>query len=539
MADFENQVKAALAKLKGINADAVQIQGRNANLENYYNIWRGNPGWLDYKYKLTGGVEKSAKLKTLNMPRYICRLWANNYANEDTTITISGEQQDERLKEIISSNNLFGRFNNFCEMFMGLGIGATTVETDIVVNKETGGVIPSDSEVKIKMIPGRRVIPITIDDGEVTECAFVTYKTGGVRLTIHYIIDGKYHLATFEGNSTAGGMYNIDYNKYTDIQLDTTPLFQIWHPNLSEEDEVDKCIGTSIFATALDTFKQLDLGYTAYYKEIKLGQKVKFLSTDSIQYDDNGNPIYDFDESDESVLFVKDTNNKGAMMQEFNGELRIDAITRFINTNLNCAAMLCGLGQTQFEFDGAGGRPIQTATGVIAKQTELYRNVIKQENLATGLFRKLVNAIIYVNNTFTTYKKINIKSVNDIVVTYDDNIVEDTASKKQAELNEVNAGVMSIAEFRSHWYDEDSETAKEFVQNNALLIDKYTLALQSGVMTPETFVDIVYGENYKYKNELIQMIKEQYSQPKEQIETGFEDENDEPVEEEKDQEDDE
>lgn len=539
MIDFESQVKVALAKLKGLNANAVQIQGRNPNLENYYNIWRGNPGWLDYKYKLTGGLEKAAKLKTLNMPRYICRLWANNYANEDTTITISGEEQDERLQEIILNNNLFGRFNNFCEMFMGLGIGATTVETDIIVNKETGGVIPSDSEVKIKMIPGRRVIPITIDDGEVTECAFVTYKTGGVRLTIHYLKDDKYHLATFEGDSTAGGGYNINYEKYTDIQLDTTPLFQIWHPNLSEEDEVDKSVGTSIFATALDTFKQLDLGYTAYYKEIKLGQKVKFMSTDSIQYDENGNPIYDFDESDESVLFVKDTNNKGAMMQEFNGELRIDAITRFINTNLNCAAMLCGLGQTQFEFDGSGGRPIQTATGVIAKQTELYRNVIKQENLATGLFRKLINAIIYVNNTFTTQKKIEIKSINDVVVTYDDNIVEDSASKKQAELNEVNAGVMSIAEFRSHWYDEDLETAKEFVQNNALLIDKYTLALQSGVMTPETFVDIVYGENYQYKNELIQMIKEQYSQPKEQINTGFEDENDEPVEEEKDQEDDE
>ena len=250
-------------------------------------------------------------------------------------------------------------------------------------------------------------------------------------------------------------------------------------------------------------------------------------------------PIYDFDESDESVLFVKDTNNKGAMMQEFNGELRIDAITRFINTNLNCAAMLCGLGQTQFEFDGSGGRPIQTATGVIAKQTELYRNVIKQENLATGLFRKLINAIIYVNNTFTTQKKIEIKSINDVVVTYDDNIVEDSASKKQAELNEVNAGVMSIAEFRSHWYDEDLESANQFVHDNALLIDKYTLALQSGVMTPETFVDIVYGENYQYKNELIQMIKEQYSQPKEQINTGFEDENDEPAEEEKDQEDDE
>lgn len=541
MLDLENYVKSALAVLKGQNAN-VNVQGRNKNIELYYDIWRGDPAWLKYNYKLTSGISKEAKMKTLNMPRYICRLWANNYANEDTTLTINGENKNNRLQEILTSNNVFGRFNNFCEMFMGLGIGATVVETDIEYDKETKDIIPGDSEVRIKMIPGRRVIPITIDDGEVIECAFVSYSTGAIKLILHYLDESnKYHVATFKGKQAEQGGYNIDLENYVDIKADIIPLFQIWHPNLSEEDEVDKSIGTSIFSTAIDTFKHLDLGYTAYYKEIKLGQKIKFLSTDQVDHDKDGNPVYAFDETDESVIFIKNANDNKSQMQEFNGELRIDAITKYINTNLNCAAMLCGLGQTQFEFDGGGGRPIQTATGVIAKQTELYRNVVKQENLATGLFRKLVQAIAYVNNTFTNNTKIEIKSLNDITVTYDDNIVEDTTSKKQAELNEVNAGVMSIAEFRSHWYDEDLETAKEFVQDNALLIDKYTLALQSGVMTPETFVDIVYGENYKYKNELIQMIKEQYSQPKEPTNqnTGFEDENDEPVEEEKDQEDDE
>ena len=524
MIDFESQIRIALTKLKGQN-EKINVQGQNKELSLYYDVWRGKPNWLDYNYRLATGKTKSAKLKTLNLPRYLCRLWANNYANEDTTITIPNKKQNERLQAILTQNNLTGRFNNFCEMFMGLGIGATTVEADIEADKE-GRIIPGEYDIKIKMIPGRRVIPITIDDGEVTECAFVSYITGGVRLTIHYLKDDKYNIATFKGTANAGS-YNIDFENYTNIELEDVPLFQIWHPNLSEEDEVDKSIGTSIFSTAIDTFKHLDLGYTAYYKEIKLGQKIKFLSTDTIQYDENGNKIYDFDENDESVLFVKDANSKGAMMQEFNGELRIDAITKYINTNLNCAAMLCGLGQTQFEFDGGGGRPIQTATGVIAKQTELYRNVIKQENLATGLFRKLVQAIAYVNNTFTTNTKIEIKSLNDITVTYDDNIVEDTASKKQAELNEVNAGVMSIAEFRSHWYDEDLETAKKFVFENALLIEKYTLALQSNVITPEIFVDLVFGPEYQHKNELVAYIKENMTAKQEQIDTGFEDESDE------------
>lgn len=189
--------------------------------------------------------------------------------------------------------------------------------------------------------------------------------------------------------------------------------------------------------------------------------------------------------------------------------------------------MLCGLGQTHFEFDGAGGRPIQTATGVIAKQTELYRNVVKQENFATAKFKQLVMAIAHMNNEFTTSKKkIEIGSKTDIQVVYDDNIVEDTATKKQNELAEVNAGVMSIAEFRSHWYDEDYDSALKFVQENGLLLDKYILALQSFVITPEMFVEIVFGENYKHKAELVAYIKEHLLQPQEAVATGFEDEND-------------
>ena len=523
MSDLKTIVEQAMTVLKP--NQQVVVQGQNQMLDEFYNIWKGKASWMDYRYKLTNGHVVNTKYKTLNAPRYFCRLWANNYANENTKITIPNDSANEALQNIFAANNLFGRFNNFVEMFMGLGIGATTVETEFLVDSETKEVILNDEyEIKIRMVPGRRVIPITVEDGEVTECAFISYFTGGARLVVHYLDESKkYHLAVFKATGN-NGQYAFDYTNHSDIATNAPknkPLFQVWTPNLADEDEVDKNISTSIFAEALDTFKQLDLGYTAYYKEVKLGQKTKFISTDVMNFDENGNLITPFDEEDESVIFVKDTD-VGTKMQEFNGELRIDGITKYINTNLNVAAMLCGLGQTQFEFDSGGGRPIQTATGVIAKQTELYRNVVKQENLATSCFQKLVLAIIHVNNEFTKKPKIEEPQQKDITVTYDDNIVEDTASKKQAELAEVQAGVMSIAEFRSHWYDEDYESALKFVQENGMLLDKYTLALQAHVITPEMFVDFVFGKNCEYKNELIAYIKEN-NQPM-AAPTGFEDE---------------
>lgn len=525
MSDYETYVRQAMATLKKEDKDKIYVHGRNPNIEMYYDVWRGAPDWLNYRYRLPKGEYKDAKLKTLNLPRYLCRTWANNYANEDTSITIPKEKANERLQEVFINNNLFGRFNNFTEMFMGLGLGATAVETDVEVDEE-GTITPTkDTEIKIKMIPGRRVIPVTVEDGEVTECAFFSFFTGGARMTVHYLVNDEYHIAIFnaEGNNS---QYNFNFDSYTDIPTGAkkdTPLFQVWQPNVTEEDEIDKCIGASIFSTAMDTFKHLDLGYTAYYKEVKLSQKIKVISTDMTEVDANGNML-PFDEDDESIMFVPEGTDAPTKIQEVNGELRIDALTKYINTNLNCAAMLCGLGQTQFEFDGGGGRPIQTATGVIAKQTELYRNVVKQENFATGKFRQLVMAIAHMNNNFTTKPKIDIKKKNDIVVVYDDNIVEDTSTKKKDELAEVNAGVMSIAEFRSHWYDENLEDSIKFVQENGLLIDKYTLALQSKVITPEMFIEFVFGENFKYKNDLLKYITENQAAPED---TTFNDESDE------------
>lgn len=525
MSDYETSVRTAVSLLK--KEEDVFIQGRNPNIEDYYAIWRGIQNWLNYRYKLTNGQVVEAKLKTLNIPRYLCRTWANNYANEGTVLTIPNDASNNRLQEILADTNFFGRFNNFAEMFMGLGIGATIVEIDVLVNEETKEIqIDPNADIKIKMVPGRRIIPITVDDGEVTECAFISFFTGGARLTIHYLVDDEYYVAIFTAKGKNGN-YTWDWEKYTSIPTKAnkdTPLFQIWKPNLTDEDEIDKSIGTSIFSDAIDTFKHLDLGYTAYYKEVKLGQKVKFMSTDTQDFDENGNLIVPFDEEDESIIFIKDANNAGSKMQEFNGELRIEAITKYINTNLNCAAMLCGLGQTQFEFDGGAGRPIQTARGVIAKQTELYRNVVKQENLATSCFQKLVMAIAHMNNTFTNKPKITIKKKKDIQVVYDDNIVEDTASKKQSELQEVQAGVLSIAEFRSHWYDEDYDSSLKFVQENGMLLDKYILALQAKVITPAIFVELTFGENFKYKKELIAYIEKQYAAPTDSDNTGFEDE---------------
>lgn len=518
----------AVRKLKGNNA--LLIQGQNPKINEYYNLFVGKPKWMKYNVHLPDGTTKEDFHKTLNVPRYLCRVWANNYANEDTTLTIPNDAANERLQEILSDNKFFGKFNNFVEQFMGLGIGATLVTLDKwTVEGENQSLVISDSKVKVQFVKGRRVIPITVVDGEVTECAFLSTHTNGCKIIMHWLNDaGNYQITEIIGRKEANGNYVFEDKDYKtlDTQSDVA-WYQIWQPNITGDDEdIIEVVGTAITDKAFDTFYQCDVAYSSLYKEIKLGQKTKFITTDMLMTDENGNVIYPFDINDESIIAIQDGGtNTEQKMQEFNAALRVQQLIQTINFHLNAAAMLCGLGTSQFEFDSSGSRPLQTATAVIAKQSELYRNVIKQENFALENFKALVKALCYVNDNFTSNEKLGEVDLNDVQVTFDDNIMEDTDSKKKQDLAEVQTGTMSLAEYRAKYYDEDFDTALEFLQENAMLVNIHLPALQSGAMTPELFVKLVYGEKVENREELIAYITDKMSAPSNLDIANYDDEN--------------
>lgn len=501
-------IQHALGSLK--NKSTVEVAGQNKNLNKFKKVWIGSPEWQTYNVHYPNGETKKETYKTLNLPRYITRAWANNYANENATLTIPQEKSNNRLQEILGSNNFFGKWNNFVESMMGLGIGAIVENIpNWEYDEDSGQLKKSDSDVKIQFVRGERVYPITIDDGEVTECAFITYRTGGCKLVIHWINENGYYSITEVKSTGAGtdGSYNFDFKGMTTINtLSPIPFFQCWSPNITQDDEVE--VGTAVFSKAYDAFMQCDVDYTSLFKEIKLGGKVKYISMEKLSTDTSGNMEIPYDINDESVVVLEHLQTDKPDMKTFVDELRVQQLIQSINFNMNLAAMLCGLGSNQFEFDGAGGRPIQTATGVIAKQTELYRNVIKQENYAAVKLKDMIKAIAFLNDNYTTNPQIGSFKDSDVQITFDDNIMEDTDSKKKNDQLEVQQGIMSLAEYRAEWYGEDLDSAKVFLQENAMLITKYQDAVLAGVMLPETFIDIVYGENYKFKNELIDYIKE-------------------------------
>lgn len=523
---FENHIKDFMyniyAKLESPRVQNIQVQGQNSNISKFIEWYAGDTTW--HKKKVIRNQKKTTvKIKQSGFAKTLCEAWASNYANENTEICIEQEKDNDILGEVLKYNNFFGKWNKFVERFNALSIGAMVqMPKRFTVSEETGEIIQEkDNKVKIYFINANRVYPITVDDGEVTECGFVRVATNKVYLQIHILNDDDNYIVAEVEADNRNGNYSFDYNKAKVWMTSSEePLFQVWHPNIVDNKDIDNELGTSCFGNSIDWLKAFDQIFDAFYTEFKNGRKKRFVSADLTYVDTEGKHQVDLEEDD---IYIPPSAEGKNLINEFNGELRVESFEKALTMVANIIGKQAGLGDSKFKFNAESGRPIQTATGVIASKNDEYTNIIKAENFATMNFKKMCAAIKYIYNECIA-DTLKFNPNKDVKVIYDDNILEDTASKKQAELAEVNAGVMSIAEFRSHWYGESVDEAIKFLQEHGMLIDKYTLALQAKVITPEMYVDFTFGKDYEHKQELIAYITENLAQP--QTDTGFEDESD-------------
>ena len=186
----------------------------------------------------------------------------------------------------------------------------------------------------------------------------------------------------------------------------------------------------------------------------------------------------------------------------------MEAYSKSLNDALSIFGYKVGLGKDYYSFSAGLGRPIQTATGIIAQNMELYRSMMKNEIVVRKFLQDTTYAIMYMSNKFAN-GTFTINSPNDIKILFDDSIFEDKESTKESDRKDVNLAIMSEVEYRMDNYGESEEVALSFLQKNPAYIAKcinlLLPALKNKVITPKEFVLKVYN---KEDSELIKTIEE-------------------------------
>ena len=151
---------------------------------------------------------------------------------------------------------------------------------------------------------------------------------------------------------------------------------------------------------------------------------------------DSGEQKMVFDPNDISVYRMPRGFNKDSMIEHDSSDLRTDKYASTVDYQLMLLSLKCGFGKERYKFDGAS---IQTATGVISENSDMFRTLKKHELIAESVLITTVKAIAYAS---TTFGNVDINA-DEITIDFDDSIIEDKGAEQIRAQSEVGNGTRS------------------------------------------------------------------------------------------------
>jgi len=420
----------------------VQTSPMQKRLINTWMQWYKGKVETFHNYTVYNGLESIPKeKKTLGMAKKASEDWADLLFNEKVSITT---KQQKILDDILKANHFRKMANELIEKTFALGTGAFVVYQSNDKNRS----------VNIDYINATMIKPLKVENGEIIDCAFGSL-----------IGDEKYYINIH--TRQPNGQYRIENivfdvkkSQYTIGELPAgvkpivytdAKMFTIIKPNIANNIDMDEPIGLSVYANAVDEMMDVDEKYDSYFNEFEMGKKRIFVDPTVMNVDinkasDDGyvRPLFD---PNDTTFYALQQTEKGIQQTDFN--LRVQEHDQALQTAINLFGDKCGFGSDHYSF--TKGNVYTNEAQVISTNSKLYRRLKKHELILEDALIYLVKAILYAA-TGHVYEE-------DIVIDFDDSIIEDKNTERQSDRNDVSMGAMSLKEYRMKWYGETEEEA--------------------------------------------------------------------------------
>ncbi|WP_298061748.1 phage portal protein [uncultured Rikenella sp.] len=446
-------------------------------VQSYYETWKS---WYQgdtkfHHYFIYNGKNKIPQTRyTMNMAKQISEDWSDILWSEKCKISMTNDNSQDQFDDLTNKLDLYTVINQALEKSGALGTVATVTSVyDIIQNEDAMTLDVSEAKTRVDIVDFDWIFPLTWNNKEVTECAFgsVEYIKGQkyVVLSVHKLNDqGNYviynHLFR-DNNQTLTEVEMDDTAKEFDT-MSNVKWFSIFKPLLTNNLFSNSPFGIPHFANAIDNLKAVDLCFDAIKNEINDGRKRIFARADMFNYDDGKQKLV-FDPNDTSIYQLPNGASKDDLIQSDSDTLRTDSQIGALNTELNLLGNQVGFGENHYHFDGTN---LSTATAVISSNSKLFRRKKKLEIGYESSIYDLVNAICYASSKFGQY---NIDTA-DMVIQFDDSIIEDKEAESARAKGEVTLGLISKVEYRMRIFGETEEIAKQKIAD----IQEETLDIQ-------------------------------------------------------------
>ena len=449
------EILSIIAERYGENAANTAYYGK---IDEWESWWKGyNRSFHEFTENGAGGRLIRRELYRMNMAKKICEDWASILLNDRTSVAVLDQAGSEFVGRVFDETDFFGNANRLVEKSFALGSGAVilriTGEED-----ETGTIRPSASGgISFEYVDASHIIPLSVQNGKITEAAFVSEgKWRGeeyIYLELHcleedgYVIVNEFYVREngklVKSDVHAGQCPGVIHT------MSTVPLFAILTPNIQNNIDSSVGLGVSVFADAVDCLKGVDLAFNNFCRDIKLGGKKVFINQTLVNRDEYGNVFTPDDVAQQLFVTIGDSDFADhPMISEHNPQLRTEENAEAVQCQLNYLSFRCGLGTHHYSFGDVGGRVKLTATQYMGERQDMRQNAAKHQKNLAAFLKGVVKALLWCGAEIYS---LPIDKDAPVSVAFDDSYWNDTESQRARDLSELEAGVISVEEYRNKW----------------------------------------------------------------------------------------
>ena len=419
--------------------------GGDGTTEELLSLWRS---WYEgnvkhfHSYRVYNGQKRVlCRRAGLGMAKKICEDWANLLMNERVHIRLEGEREQRFVDGILKENSFFLMANRMQEHKAALGTVAYVPRV-------------TDGRIRIDLLSAEGILPLSWENGRVTDCAFASGQRQGDRdllyLQVHHRVDGSYQIENL--------LFDTDGERLERLSLAEVPgfgeipetvytgraerSFVLDRMNIVNNLDPASPMGLSVFANAVDQLRGADVAYDSYVNEFILGKKRIMLKPEATK-DFDGAPLFDADELAFYIL-PEDSGNE-SIIKEIDMTLRTAEHHEGIQDMLNLLGLKCGFGEQHYRFERGS---VLTATQVISENSVLYRNVRRHELILETALRELTGILLRMGND---YFGLGLQEETEVTVDFDDSIIEDRSKEFERDCRMLELGVVGREEFRKRW----------------------------------------------------------------------------------------
>lgn len=443
--DFKNYLFSGSFRKPGVSSELAGFY--SGKLERWADIYNGGGEW---RYTRRGGLNGGTRrVASLGAAKALCGELARLCFSEGTQIVSADSDTERFVRQTLADSRFEDRFPDFLEKVFALGGGVIKVYWD-------GG-------VKLDFITAQDFVPTRWDGREISGGAFGSKIVRGAK---NYLLAQSQEI-TDSGCVIENKLFNENGNpaKLSDIFPDmreryeiagiTKPLFVYFRAGSGNSEHGCEVLGTSVFAGAEDTLREIDIVFDSLCREFILGKKRIIVPYYAVrgEYDSKGNIKKYFDVNDEVFQAFSTTDAEELKISDNTAELRITEHLEALNALLDLLCMQAGLSEGALSYkDGT----IKTAAEVISRASRSYRTQCFYRGLiAAGLERVAQNIVLLGKMSGALSESASEKAE----LAFADGVCEDEGTRTDRAIKLYNAGLISRARALSQIYGVSIEEA--------------------------------------------------------------------------------